>query len=313
MLFAKLNEQLAELKARKRQLKNATLRLEALEAELQKAKQQQAELQQLWLKERRDVERLQGFRFGALFLSVIGKRKKRLSKEEAELLQAKWQLEEAEDTVNDLLAEREQLQHLSRQLSDVDRKIAAVLAEKEAIIQAHHPELTAALDELTEQEAEEGANVKELQEAITAGRRVLSAMERAEQHLQTARNWGIYDMLGGGFISTAIKHSRIDEARSALHAAQADLKRFRSELRDVARDVHLQLEMGNLLTFGDYLFDGLVMDWIVQGRIDGALDKARQQSARIRRIVRELEQALGHSRGRLEQLANKRRTWIRQA
>lgn len=312
-MFADLNEQLAELKAKKRQQNNVTLRLEALEAELQEAKQLQAELQRVWLKERRDVERLQGFRFGALLLSLIGKREERLSREEAEMLQAKWQLEEAEDTVQDLLAEREELQRLSRQLSDVDTKIAAVLADKEALIRAHHPELAAALHELTEREAEEGANAKELQEAVTAGRRVLGTMERIEQHLQSARNWGIYDMLGGGIISTAIKHSRIDEARSALHAAQADLKRFRSELQDVARDVHLQLDMGNLLTFGDYLFDGLVMDWIVQGRIDGALDKARQQSARIRRVVRELEQALDHARNRLDQLANERRTRIRQA
>lgn len=42
-------------------------------------------------------------------------------------------------------------------------------------------------------------------------------------------------MLGGGMIATAVKHSRIDDARSAIHAAQNSLRRSRTEQRELQR------------------------------------------------------------------------------
>lgn len=312
-MFEACNERLAELMLQRRQKEHAADRLQRLASELPKAERKRDRLRRAWLAERRDVERLRGLSFGALFLALLGKRRERLSKEEEEMLKAKLALEEAEDTVNDLRAERGELEQLMRQLDGVEAKVAAALAEKEALIRARHPDLAGTLDDLTDQEAREGAAAKELEEALSAGRNVLRAMERAEEHLRSAKNWGIYDMLGGGFLSTAIKHNRIDDARSALHAAQAGLKRFRAELADVARDVQLELELGTFLSVGDYLFDGLLFDWVVQGRINEALDKTRQQTSRVRRVMGDLERALRQTRHRMDLLRRRRETVIREA
>src|SRR5690606_22918263 len=144
-----------------------------------------------------------GLSLGALFYSLIGKRDEKLSAEEAEVLQAKLQLEETADTVRDL---EEELQQLTAQLAEVrwiDGDIQAVIEEKTKRIQREHPVLAAELQEFTEQESEAAADVKELKEAVSAGRAVISALDRAEDRLSSASNWGTYDMLGGGMISTA--------------------------------------------------------------------------------------------------------------
>ena len=46
---------------------------------------------------------------------------------------------------------------------------------------------------------------REVQEAISAADDAIRHLEDAERELKSARNWGIYDILGGGLISSLIK------------------------------------------------------------------------------------------------------------
>ena len=50
---------------------------------------------------------------------------------------------------------------------------------------------------------------KEKREAIEAGQRALSSLRIAKENLNSAKNWGLVDMFGGGFFSTMLKHSKI--------------------------------------------------------------------------------------------------------
>ena len=52
---------------------------------------------------------------------------------------------------------------------------------------------------------------KEKREAIEAGQRALSSLRTAEENLNSAKNWGLVDMFGGGFFSTMLKHSKMDQ------------------------------------------------------------------------------------------------------
>ena len=40
---------------------------------------------------------------------------------------------------------------------------------------------------------------KEKREAIEAGQRALSSLRTAKENLNSAKNWGLVDMFGGGF------------------------------------------------------------------------------------------------------------------
>ena len=50
---------------------------------------------------------------------------------------------------------------------------------------------------------------REIQEAIDAADNALDHLERAKRMLSSASGWGLFDTLGGGFISGLIKHSKI--------------------------------------------------------------------------------------------------------
>ena len=64
----------------------------------------------------------------------------------------------------------------------------------------------------------------EIREAIDAGNRALSALEEAARHLQAARGLGLWDMLGGGFLSSLLKHSKMDDAQQAMNRAEQELR-----------------------------------------------------------------------------------------
>ena len=50
---------------------------------------------------------------------------------------------------------------------------------------------------------------KELDEAILAGERALGSLKTAYDNLTSAKNWGIFDMMGGGLIADMVKYSRM--------------------------------------------------------------------------------------------------------
>ncbi len=118
----------------------------------------------------------------------------------------------------------------------------------------------------------------ERKEAIDAGELALHSLIDAQNELRKARNWGIFDILGGGFLSSVIKHSKIDNARACIERAKYDLGRFNRELQDVSYG--LDIDMGGLLTFFDVM-DSFFADLLVQSRI---ADASRQVDEAIFRV-----------------------------
>ena len=128
---------------------------------------------------------------------------------------------------------------------------------------------------------------KEKQEAIDAGNKALKSLRKAQENLDSAKGWGIFDMLGGGFLSTMVKHSKVDQAKENMEQAKYDLNSFCRELRDVNMSVNLNIDTHDFLTFADFFFDGLVADWLVQDRIN---DVRMQVDEAIRRVEQVLYQ-----------------------
>ena len=127
---------------------------------------------------------------------------------------------------------------------------------------------------------------KERQEAIIAGERALDSLYEAQNQLRKARNWGIYDILGGGFISSLIKHSKIDNARSCIERARYDLQCFNRELWDVSYDINV--DIGDFLTFFD-LMDSFFADLLVQSRIADASRRIEDAIWRVQDILNHLK------------------------
>ena len=137
------------------------------------------------------------------------------------------------------------------------------------------------------------SNEQEIREAIQAADSALFHLRNAQQKLRSARNWGIYDLLGGGFFSTLIKHSKMDRARDEVEAARNAVCRFSRELSDVAGSARFEMDTDDFLAFADYFFDGFLADYMVQSRIGRAREQIDSAIFRISRIRDQLSSQLG--------------------
>lgn len=137
------------------------------------------------------------------------------------------------------------------------------------------------------------SNEQEIREAIQAADSALFHLRNAQQKLRSARNWGIYDLLGGGFFSTLIKHSKMDRARDEVEAARNAVCRFSRELSDVAGSAQFEMVTDDFLAFADYFFDGFLADYMVQSRIGRAREQIDSAIFRISRIRDQLSSQLG--------------------
>ena len=127
--------------------------------------------------------------------------------------------------------------------------------------------------------------VNEVREARAAGINTLNSLRRAQKQLDSARNWGVFDMLGGGTLTSLIKHSKIDSARQYIDQAQYDLRVFQRELSDVRLP---NVNIDGFLTFADFFFDGLFADYLVQRRINEARQQLENACRQVEDILRQL-------------------------
>lgn len=129
---------------------------------------------------------------------------------------------------------------------------------------------------------------RERDEAIAAGKSAKRSLERALDALDSARNWGIYDMIGGGFISTLVKHSKMDSASEYIEEAKANLKAFARELGDIEEYTNIDLSTGDFWGFADWFFDGLFSDWAMQDRINEARSQVKRAISKVDDILRRI-------------------------
>ncbi|MHA7581515.1 hypothetical protein ACX12E_14120 [Paenibacillus vandeheii] len=307
-----LNEQLAVLKEKGRMYEKWNDRLEKLnqeEAEWKtKVQQRLVHLQ----KEQNDVDRLNSMTLSAFFYHLIGKKEDRLEKEELELMESKAAYDTACQMLTDIQEQRSQVQQeLDRQREyqfwQSDYKVLWGQKENDLL------EKDAELQQMAEDREHLSGEIQELNEADREGQYLLLALERAEKALSSAGNWGVYDMMGGGVISTHIKRSRMDDAQDAIMDAGRRLRRFQKELEDVRMAVNTELHLGGLLSFADYFFDNLFVDWMVQDKIRNAETQVKDGLRAVRSTLLLLNSEIRERREKLEVLERRYREHVEQA
>lgn len=129
---------------------------------------------------------------------------------------------------------------------------------------------------------------KEIREAVYAVDTTLNHLQKAKEYLGSASNWGVFDMLGGGFITTMIKRGKMNDASACLEAAKNSVISLKKELNDVHQSIEVDLDVGSFLTFADYFFDGLIADWLVQSKINDAQRQVNQAISMLNTIKEQL-------------------------
>ena len=134
------------------------------------------------------------------------------------------------------------------------------------------------------------ADIQEIDEAIAAGRKVFAGLEEVIEALDSARKWGIWDILGGGLFSTLTKNSRINKAQEGISKVQRLMHQFKRELNDVQNQVELGIDISDFESFADVFLDGFIFDVIVQTKITDALAQAHQAKGVVFQVVSNLEE-----------------------
>jgi hypothetical protein len=285
-----------DLRAVEEEYRDQSARLEMFAAKLEK--------------EKIDVEKLERTSLTSLFYSVLGNREQQLDKERQESLAAQLLYQQTKHQVSSLGQERSSLLKRLAGLQSVDSEYELLLSEKEQFLRQSDQPAARELIELSEQVADHNSELKEIGEAVLAGKSVISELEKVIESLENAESWGTWDLLGGGLLSTALKHSNIDNARSGIAHVQEKMSLFTRELADVRKAVELDIDVDGYSTFADYFFDGLIIDWVVQSEIVASLKRTRQARKLIAQAIVELKNLRGIARAKINDLQEKRRLLI---
>ena len=136
---------------------------------------------------------------------------------------------------------------------------------------------------------------REIREAIQAGEAALRSLERAMEKMGSAKNWGIFDMMGGGLFSSLFKHSKTDRASADIEEAKRQLAVFKRELEDVSISEDFSVGIGDGLRFIDTFLDNVFADVVVQSRINSAIERLDKVSGQVRGILTKLYSLLSET------------------
>ena len=134
---------------------------------------------------------------------------------------------------------------------------------------------------------------KEIMEAMNAGERALVSLRAAQQGMSSARSWGMWDMLGGSFFSSLMKHSRVDDSLKYIEQAKDNLRIFEKELMDVNISRNLHMEMGGFLKCADIWMDNFFVDYMMQSKINEASRQVEQTIEQVENLLGQLKAMYG--------------------
>ncbi|QTM98642.1 hypothetical protein ERJ70_04625 [Sediminibacillus dalangtanensis] len=301
-------EQLMNEKEKMREKQNLNTQLIVLAAQLEDLRKTEARMKRRLEDEKVDVEKLEGISLKGVFMTIAGKKEELLDKERQEVLEAQLKWKEARSALEELEREHSRISARIESLGYPEEQVERLLEKKEQYLLEHGHQAGEELLDLSEAIGELRADANEIKEALAAGREASSALSKAEEALRSAENWGTLDMFGGGMITTAVKHGRIDDASKEVHVAQRLLRKFSNELDDIGNSFAVDVSISGGWTVADYFFDGLITDWFIQGQIKDSLEQVSTVKRETDRTVAKLEELFGDVKRKIEELeGNKRR------
>lgn len=313
-MHGRMDEKLTHAKTRLRRRQKLESMLGEARRTLLDEQTKQSHLKRKLEDEQADVDRLEGFSLSGIFYTMLGTKEDRLDQERQEVLSAKLRYDETVEAIAHAQGEVERLQVELSAFQGAQEDYDRLIAEKERLLRQAADERMTTLLDFAEQLADLQSEQTELNEALQAGNEALVALESVRDELRSAQNWGTWDMLGGGLLSTMAKHSHIDSARERAHRAQQRLHRFREELADADQRLQVSLDdIGGFSTFADYFFDGLIADWVVQSKIENASSACSIAIQGVRRAMAACGDRLEAIEQEVDQVGRQKREFIEQA
>jgi len=300
-------QDLAEKRLWKTKLEKDLVSVEEKLAQQQKLYESLAETLR---QEKQDVEQLEKLSLKALFATILGSKEEQIQKERQEVLVAEMQFHAAKRMVNALQADQDHLKEQLSHLQNIESDYQNLLKQKEQMILSQSDKNATEILDMSNRLARTRTEIREIEEAMHAGEAVRDGLDGVLTSLNSASNWGTWDMLGGGLISTVIKHDHMDTARDASDRVKTQLVTFQRELADLSQFEELNVDIEPLERFADLWLDSLLFDWMVQSKIIRSREHAQSAHHQVDQLLRTLETRLTVAKGQLQDLNNRQTTMI---
>lgn len=131
--------------------------------------------------------------------------------------------------------------------------------------------------------------LKELKEAHEAAKKTITTIDNAINTLENAQSWGVWDMLGGEFITSWVKRRKIKEANEDILKLNKSMKHLNKELEDINMLLPNRISQTFSDTVLDLWLDNVFTDIRVQGEIKQTLEKLRQLKKTIQNLIANIE------------------------
>lgn len=129
---------------------------------------------------------------------------------------------------------------------------------------------------------------KELKDVKDQAEIVRTLIEQALEKIDSARNWGLYDIFAGGMISSMVKRGRMKESNQLMEEIERALQRLQKEYGDINLELPEQLNLNFASEMFDVWFDNIFTDLSVQSN----LKKRREQLVYLYDQVDELDKLI---------------------
>lgn len=277
---------LYDMVCRKEHLK---LKYEELLEQKSLLKKEVDKLQKLSIKEQADVEKLECGSLATFFLNVVGKMDEKINKEKEEAYAAAVKYDavkkELEKVEAELVAKEEEM----AKLHGCEEEYEELLTLKKERMKTIGHEAMAKVFEFDQRLTYLDNQNREIDEAIEAGNIALEVINQVLKELDSAENWGTFDLVGGGFFADMFKYSKLDDAQSLVEKLQHHLRRFKTELSDITIDSEINVSIDGFLQFADYFFDNLFTDWSVLLRIQKSKRQVEDTKGQIITLLEKLQ------------------------
>jgi len=301
-MFTEINRQLGQAQHDIFRLNQIDTMLKHLRAEQRSLKTKVQELKGKLAMESRDVQKLEGGGLAALFSSVLGDLEKRMEKERQEALAAKLNYDQAIADLGDVEQEIEQLVAERRCYSESHSTYRCLYAQKREMLEKTGSPAAQQLMEYSEELNDAKNRLQEVNEAIAAGGAVLGSLDSTLRSLGSAKGWGTWDVLGGGLLTSIVKHSHIDSAKEEAERAHVLLRRFNTELSDVQINENMHFETGGFAKFADFFFDGLLADLFMQSKINNSRASVERVQSEVQQVMGKLEEMRAWESSKIKKL-----------
>ena len=276
----KVKEDLASKKVLENKLKKYKLQLESDEKNLR-------ELEISLKKEFKDVEKLKKISLVNLISTLLKNKEEKLEKEEHEYLMAKIKYDESSTRVALLKENIENIKVRLISLENCPVEYKSLLNKKIDLVKnfgENHNKVK--LKELEEYIDGLLRDEKEIEEAELVGEELLKELNEAERSLNSAKNWGIYDIVGGGFFSSIMKHDRIAETERSFKKIDSLISKFNKELGDISCE---RIKISATTITIDIFLDNIFTDLSVQNKINNSLNNVISIKIRIEEMLNRLK------------------------